>query len=101
MNVLIPIALIALVLVFVGLKWNNFRTKFAFFFILAGVLFILFLAFMFMSGESFDFSSVAKVFASIKVYFLWIKGVVVNIFEITGKAIGVDVNPTNSTIFGR
>jgi hypothetical protein len=101
MNILIPLALIALVLVFMGLKWNNFRTKFAYFFILAGVLFVLFLAFMFTSGDSFDFSSVAKVFASIKVYFLWIKGLFVNIFEITGEAIGFDVNPTNSTIFGR
>ena len=101
MNILIPIAIIAILLVFFGLKWNNFRTKFAFFFILFGILFILLLIFLFTSGENFDFSNVSSFFTSVKVYFLWIKGAVVNVFEVTGKIIGLDVNAVNSTVFGK
>ena len=57
MNILIPIAIILLVLIFIGFKMNNIRTKMAFFFILFGVFAVLFITFLLISGENFDFSS--------------------------------------------
>lgn len=98
MNILIPIAIGLLILIFVGFKMNNVRTKVAFFFILFGALFVLFIVFLVVSGENFDFSSIGNIFASIRGYFLWIKGAIVNVFELTGRLIGFD---GNSTIFGK
>lgn len=101
MNILIPIAIILLVLIFIGFKMNNIRTKMAFFFILFGVFAVLFITFLLISGENFNFSSIGGFFASIRVYFLWIKGAVVSVFELTGRFIGLDINPSNATILGR
>ena len=94
MNVLIPLALIAIVFVYIGFKWNNFRTKMAFFFIIFGVLFVLFFAFMIITGSSFNFSSVGDVFSSVRGYLVWIKNAAVSIFTTTGKAVGYATNHT-------
>jgi len=94
MNILIPIIIIAALLVYLGFKWNNMRTKLAFFFILFGVLFVLFFVFLVVTGSSFDFSSVGEIASSLRVYALWIKGAAVNVFETTGKVIGSVGNST-------
>ena len=92
MNIFIILALAAVVLVYIGFKWNNFRTKIAFFFILFGVLLVLFVAFLVVTGSSFDFSDVGSIVSSLRFYFLWIKGLAINVFEVTGKAIGLIKN---------
>ena len=94
MNVLIPLAIIAVILVYVGFKWNNIRTKFAFFFILAGVVVVLFFVFLITTGSSFNFSSVGDVVNSVKVYGVWMKGAAVSVFETTGRVIGAVKNST-------
>ena len=92
MNIFIFLALAAVLIVFIGFRWNNFRTKIAFFFILFGCLFILFFVFLVLSGSSFDFSNIGSIVSSLRVYFLWIKGLVINVFEVTGRAIGLIKN---------
>ncbi|MEK6847792.1 MAG: hypothetical protein AABX50_01550 [Nanoarchaeota archaeon] len=92
MNIFILLALAAVLIVFIGFRWNKFRTKVAFFFILFGFLLVLFIAFLVVTGSSFDFSDVGSAISSLRVYFLWIKGLVVNVFEITGRAIGLIKN---------
>lgn len=92
MNIFILLALAAVLIVFIGFRWNNLRTKIAFFFILFGFLFILFFAFLIVSGSSFDFSNIGSAISSLRVYFLWIKGLVINVFEVTGRAIGLIKN---------
>ena len=95
MNTFLIIAIAAVIAIYILLKLSHLRTKFAFFFILIGVLFILFVVFLFVSGSNFTFSSVDTTLSSFKGYFLWIKGLVTNIFQFTGKVIGTGVN--NST----
>ncbi|HEA46397.1 MAG TPA: hypothetical protein ENH99_01300 [Candidatus Pacearchaeota archaeon] len=91
MNILVPILGIAFLSVFALFKLNTLRTKMAFFFILSGVLFIVFVSFLVINGEGFDFSSIGGIFSSMRVYFLWLKGAFVNVFEFTGKVIGMDI----------
>jgi len=86
MNILIILGIAAIILVYLGYKWNNLRTKVAFFFILFGVLFLLFISFM-ISGR-LDFSDLGQASSSVKGYFLSIKGAAVNVFEATGRIIG-------------
>ena len=88
MNVLIPLAIIAVILVYIGFKWNNIRTKFAFFFIMTGVLVVLFFAFLVTTGSSFNFSSVGNVISSLGDYTDWVKNAAIDVFEATGKVIG-------------
>lgn len=95
MNILILLAIAAIIIVYLGFKWNNLRTRLAFFFILSGVLAVLFFIFLMVSGSGFNFSGLGEAISSIRVYFLWIKGAIVNIFEATGRVIGLDVG--NST----
>ena len=95
MNILIPIGIVAIILVYIMFKWNNLRTKVAFFFILFGVLVVFFFIFLTVTGSSFDFSGLSETVSSMRGYFLWIKGAAVNIFEVTGRTIGLDVG--NST----
>lgn len=94
MNIIIPLMIAVAIIVFLGFKWNNIRTKMAFFFILFGVLFVLFFAFLIFTGSSFNFSSVGEVVGSLRVYALWIKSTAVNVFETTGRAIGSVGNST-------
>jgi hypothetical protein len=96
MNLLIILVIAAVIIIYLGFKWNNLRTKFAFFFILFGVLVVLFFVFLMMSGSNFNFSSLGDAVSSMRVSFLWIKGAIVHAFEITGKAIGLNVG--NSSI---
>lgn len=86
MNILLILGIAAIVLVYLGFKWNNMRTKIAFFFILFGVLF-LFLLFFMISGK-LDYSTVGDASSSLKGYFLSIKGFAVKVFEATGRIIG-------------
>ena len=86
MNILLILGIAALLLVYLGFKWNNMRTKVAFFFILFGVLFLLFI-FVMASGR-LDFSDLGQASSSLKSYFLTIKGFAVKVFETTGKVIG-------------
>src|SRR3990172_2453853 len=58
----------------------------AFFFILFGVLFLLFI-FVIASGR-LDFSDLGQASSSLKSYFLTIKGFAVKVFETTGNVIG-------------
>jgi len=88
MNVLIPLMILAALFIFIGFKWNNFRTKMAFFFILFGVLFVMFFIFLIVTGSSFNFSSVGEVASSLRVYLFWIKDAAVNVFEATGRVVG-------------
>ena len=81
--------IIVALLVYLGFRWNNIRTKFAFIFILFGILVTFFFIFLISTGSSFDFSNIEKVTSSIRVYFLWFKGLISNVFEVTGKAIGI------------
>jgi len=89
MNILVPLAIVAVILVYLGFKWNNLRTKFAFFFILFGVFVVFFFIFLAVTGSSFDFSSFGNISSSMRVYFLWVKGALGNVFEATGKVIGI------------
>ena len=95
MNILIILGIAAIILVYIMFKWNNLRTKVAFFFIFFGVLVLLFFIFLVATGSSFNFSGLGEIASSMRVYFLWIKGAIVNTFEVTGRAIGLDVG--NST----
>ena len=95
MNILIIFGILAIILVYILFKWNNLRTKLAFFFILFGVLVVLFFIFLVATGSSFDFSGLGETTSSVRVYFLWIKGAIVNVFEATGRVIGLNVG--NST----
>ena len=88
MNAILPMIIIAAILVYIGFKWNNLRTKVAFFFILFGALFILFFGFLVITGSSFNFSSVGDVVSSLREYAIWAKGAAVKVFETTGKVIG-------------
>lgn len=91
MNPLILFAIAAVVIVYVGFKWNNMRTKMAFFFILFGVLFLLFFIFLMINGSGFNFAGLSDAASSLRTYFLWIKGALVSVFQFTGKAIGLNV----------
>jgi len=86
MNILLIIAIATLALVYLGFRWNNMRTKLAFFLILFGVLFLFFISFM-ISGR-LDFADLTQTQSSLKGYFLSIKGFAVRIFETTGRIIG-------------
>jgi len=97
MNVLIPLLIVAIFFVFLSFKWNNLRTKFAFFFILFGVLSVFFFVFLIVTGSRFDFSSIGEAISSLRGYFIWIKGAATNVFEATGKIIGSISNSGNST----
>ncbi|MDP3992392.1 MAG: hypothetical protein Q8P79_02715 [Nanoarchaeota archaeon] len=88
-SILVILGIAAVILVYIGFKWNNLRTRFAFFFILFGTLVLLFFIFLVATGSSFDFSSLGKITSSMRVYFLWIKGALGNVFEVTGRAIGL------------
>lgn len=89
MSYLIFIAATVLVVVLLGLKWNNMRTKLAFLFIFLGVLFIFSLIFLVFSDNA-NISQVTDFFTSIKVYFLWIKSALGDVFEVTGKIINFE-----------
>lgn len=95
MNTFLIIAIAAVIILYIFLKFSHLKARISFIFLLIGVLFILFLIFVFTSGNSFSFSSIDGIISSGKVYFLWIKGLVTNIFQFTGKVIGTGVN--NST----
>ena len=95
MNTFLIVAIAAVIIIYILLKLSHLRTQFAFFFILIGVLFMLFVVFLFVSGSNFSFSSIDNVFSSFKGYFLWVKGLVTNVFQFTGKIVGTGVN--NST----
>ena len=90
MNILVPIVIVALLIIFVYFKMNNLRTKVAFFFIFLGVIFISLFAFLFSSGSTFNFSTLGKIVEETKVYLLWAKSAFVNIVEFTGKITGID-----------
>lgn len=90
MNILIIIAIVALLIIFIYFKINNFRTKIAFFFIFLGVIFILFFAFLFSSESNSNFAIIGKFIEETKIYLLWIKSALGNVIEFTGKIIGVD-----------
>jgi hypothetical protein len=89
MNILVPLIIVALLVVFIGFKWNNLRTKLAYFFILFGVLFVLFFLFLVVTGSSFNFSSIGETITSLRVYFVWMRDAAVNVFETTGRVIGL------------
>ncbi len=86
MNIFIILGIATLLLIYLGYKWNNIRTKLAFFFILFGMLFLLFIFFIF-SGR-LDFSDLGKASSSLKGYYLTIKGFAIKVFETTGRVIG-------------
>jgi len=86
MNILIILGIAVLLLVYLGYKWNNMRTKIAFFFIIFGAIFVLFI-FLVISGR-LDVSDLGQASSSMKGYFLSIKGVAVKVFETTGRIIG-------------
>ncbi|MEK6840509.1 MAG: hypothetical protein AABX79_00985 [Nanoarchaeota archaeon] len=86
MNILIVLVIAVLIIAFLAYKWNNARTKIAFFFIIFGFLFLLLLYFM-LSGR-LDFSDLGQASSSVKGYFLSAKGFAVKVFETTGRVIG-------------
>ncbi|MCX6749509.1 MAG: hypothetical protein NTW17_02055 [Candidatus Pacearchaeota archaeon] len=95
MNMLIILVVTAILVLFLGLKWNSLRTKFAFLFILLGVLAVIFFVFLMVSGSDFNFSSIGDGLSSMRVYFLWLKTALGHAFEATGKVIGIKTG--NST----
>lgn len=90
MNILIPIVVVALLIIFVYFKMNNLRTKVAFFFIFLGVILIFLFAFLFSSGPNSGFSTLGKIVGETKVYLIWAKSALVNVVEFTGKITGID-----------
>jgi len=81
---------IIVVLVFLGVflsfKMNNFRTKFAFFFIIIGISFLLLTGFIFISGKSVDVSSVDGVSSALKTYVSWLGNAGSNLVKISTYA---------------
>lgn len=71
MNYLI-VAGVAFLLIFLALKWNNVRTKIAFYLITLGVVFVLVIAFVVVSGEGIDSDSINGVTSAVKTYASWI-----------------------------
>ncbi len=88
MSVIIFLAIMALIVVLFGLKWNNLRTKMAFIFIALGVFFV-FLMGLLVTGN-WNVTTMAEFFSETKVYFLWVKSALGKIFEVTGKIIDFD-----------
>lgn len=95
MNLLLIFVIIAVVVVYLIFRSHDIRAKVAFFFILFGVLFLLLFLYLMINGSGFNFAGVTTAAGSLRVYFLWIKGVAVNLFQVTGKAIGLHIG--NST----
>ncbi len=89
MSLVVFLAVTAIVIVLLGLKWNNLRTKMAFFLISLGVLFLL-IVFLFVTGNGVDLNKINEIFSGAKIYFFWVKSALSKIFEITGKIIDFD-----------
>lgn len=88
-NLLIILGIAALVIIYLGYKFNTLRTKLAFFFIFLGLLVISFFIFLVATGSNFNFAVIGDAASAARPYFSWIKGAVINIFETTGRAIGL------------
>ena len=94
MNLLVPIMIAVAALIYLGFKWNNLRTKIAFFFILAGALFVLFFVFLIATGSTFNFSGIGDVVTSMRSYGIWMKNMAGTVFETTGRVVGTVKNST-------
>lgn len=95
MNTLLLLAIAAIIIVFILFKWHTIKSRLAFLFILLGLLVVIFFIFLMVNGSGFSFAGLDSAISSIKGYFLFIKGLIVNVFDFTGKVIGTAAN--NST----
>lgn len=95
MSLAIFLAITAIVVVLLGLKWNNIRTKMAFLLISLGIFFLL-MVFLFATGNGVDLDKINEVFSVAKIYFLWVKSALTKVFEMTGKII--DFNWIKNTL---
>ncbi|MBU2503687.1 MAG: hypothetical protein KJ879_01375 [Nanoarchaeota archaeon] len=68
----ILIAVVAFLIILVALKWNNIRTKMAFYFIALGVIFILLMTFMVFSDGGANPDSIDGFTSSVRTYASWI-----------------------------
>lgn len=100
MNMLLLLAIAAVVIIYFLFKWGSIRKKVAFFFILFGVLFLIFFIFLMINGSGFNFAGINDAASSFRGYFLWVKGLVINVFQVTGKAIGLQVGNATSAVAG-
>jgi len=80
------IALGALLVIVLALKWNNVRTKMAFYFITLGVAFVLLLAFMVFADKAPNVDSVDGVFSAVKTYTSWIGQAISGVVKVSTYA---------------
>jgi len=85
MNYLV-IVLVAILIVAIAFKMNNFRTKLAFLFIYLGIAFLLITGFIAFSGNDFNLSSVDGLSSTIHTYAVWIGNAGSNIVKISTYA---------------
>ncbi|MBU2616479.1 MAG: hypothetical protein KKB79_00670 [Nanoarchaeota archaeon] len=86
MNFII-IAVLAFLGVFLALKWNNIRTKLAFYLITLGVVFILLIGFFVVSGKNVDMSTVDGVSGAVKTYLSWFSQVGSSVMRVSSYAV--------------
>ncbi|MEX0920341.1 MAG: hypothetical protein WDZ69_02035 [Candidatus Pacearchaeota archaeon] len=75
--------LLALLVIFILFKWNNYRTKLAYLFIVLGIGFLLVTGFMVFSGGEVNFSTLDGVSSAAKTYVSWLVNAGSNIVEIS------------------
>lgn len=97
----IVIGILLVLIVFMAFKWNNLRTKTAFFFIFIGICFLLLTGYLVLSGKNIDFSSVKGVSSAVKTYVAWIINAGANVVKVTTYAFNQewkdkDVNNTEA-----
>lgn len=80
------LGLLALLVIFLAFKWNNYRTKLAYVFIALGVGFVLVTGMIVYSGGDINLSTVDGVSSAVKTYFSWLVNAGSNIIEVTSYA---------------
>ncbi|MFH1889582.1 MAG: hypothetical protein ABIJ58_01760 [Nanoarchaeota archaeon] len=91
----------ALLLILIALKWNNLRTKMAFYFIALGVIFVLLLGFVAISGKGVNQDSVNGFTSAVTTYASWIGTAGSNIIKVSTYAFKQEwKNDGNSSVGG-
>ncbi|MEX0920664.1 MAG: hypothetical protein WDZ62_00145 [Candidatus Pacearchaeota archaeon] len=81
------LTLLILVIVFLFFKWNNYRTKLAYLFIVLGIGFLLVTGLIFFSDGKINTDTIEGVSSATKTYFSWIVNAGSNIIEVTTYAL--------------
>ncbi len=75
--------LLALLVIFILFKWNNYRTKLAYLFIVLGIGFLLVTGFIVFSDGEVNLGTIEGVSSAVKTYVSWFVNAGSNIIEIS------------------